>query len=113
MLSYTTFTYSGIKAAIDSVTFTVRNTGRRAGAEIVQVYAGLPEAAQEPPRRLVAWEKVQLAAGESKTVTLAIDPKFLSVFDEQKDSWVLMPGQYKFFAGGSSRSTPLTATVSR
>jgi beta-glucosidase len=112
-LSYTTFAYSGIKAAIDSVTLSVRNTGKRAGAEIVQVYAGLPESAQEPPRRLVAWEKVQLAPGESKTVTLPIDPKFLSVFDEQKDSWVLLPGQYKFFAGGSSRSTPLTATVSR
>jgi beta-glucosidase len=112
-LSYTTFAYSGIKAAIDSVTITVRNTGKRAGAEIVQVYAGLPEAAQEPPRRLVAWEKVQLAPGESKTVTLPIDPKFLSIFDEQKDGWVLLPGQYKFFAGGSSRSTPLTANVSR
>ena len=112
-LSYTTFAYSGIKAAIDSVTLTVRNTGKRAGAEIVQVYAGLPEAAQEPPKRLVAWEKVQLAPGESKTVTLAIDPKFLSIFDEQKDDWVLLPGQYKFFAGGSSRSTPLTANVSR
>jgi beta-glucosidase len=112
-LSYTTFAYSGIKAAIDSVTFTVRNTGKRAGAEIAQVYAGLPEAAQEPPKRLVAWEKVQLAPGESKTVTLAIDPKFLSIFDEQKDGWSLLPGQYKFFAGGSSRSTPLTANVSR
>jgi beta-glucosidase len=54
-----------------------------------------------------------LAPGESKTVTLAIDPKFLSVFDEQKDGWVLLPGQYKFFAGGSSRNTPLTANVSR
>jgi beta-glucosidase len=112
-LSYTTFAYSGIKAAIDSVTFTVRNTGRRAGAEIAQVYAGLPAAAQEPPRRLVTWEKTQLAPGEAKTVTLAIDPKFLSVFDEQKDNWVLLAGQYKFFVGRSSRDTPLTATVSR
>jgi beta-glucosidase len=54
-----------------------------------------------------------LAPGEAKTVTLAIDPKFLSVFDEQKDNWVLLAGQYKFFVGRSSRDTPLTATVSR
>ena len=112
-LSYTTYAYSGLKAGIDSVTFTVRNTGKRAGAEIAQVYAGLPAAAQEPPKRLVAWEKIPLAPGESKTVTLAIDPKFLSVFNEEKDGWELLPGEYQFFVGGSSRSTPLTATVKR
>jgi beta-glucosidase len=110
-LSYTTYTYSGLKAGIDSVTFTVRNTGKRAGAEIVQVYAGLPSAAQEPPKRLVAWDKIPLAPGESKTVTLPIEPKFLSVFNEQKDDWELLPGEYKIFVGGSSRATPLTATV--
>jgi beta-glucosidase len=110
-LSYTTFAYSGLKAGIDSVTFTVRNTGKRAGAEIVQVYAGLPAAAQEPPKRLVAWDKILLAPGESKTVTLPIEPKFLSIFNEQKDDWELLAGEYKFFVGGSSRATPLTATV--
>jgi beta-glucosidase len=110
-LSYTTYAYSGLKASIDSVTFTVRNTGKRAGAEIVEVYAGLPAAAQEPPKRLVAWDKVRLAPGESKTVTLAIEPKFLSIFNEQKDDWDLLGGEYKFFVGGSSRATPLTATV--
>ena len=110
-LSYTTYAYSGLKASIDSVTFTVRNTGKRAGAEIVEVYAGLPAAAQEPPKRLVAWDKVRLAPGESKTVTLAIEPKFLSIFNEQKNDWELLGGEYKFFVGGSSRATPLTATV--
>ena len=112
-LSYTTYAYSGLKAGIDSVTFTVRNTGKRAGAEIVEVYAGLPAAAQEPPKRLVAWDKVPLGPGESKTVTLAIEPKFLSIFNEQKDDWELLSGEYKFFVGGSSRETPLTATVKR
>ena len=112
-LSYTTFAYSGLKAGMDSVTFTVRNTGKRAGAEIAQVYAGLPAAAQEPPSRLVAWEKIPLGAGESKTVTLKLEPKFLSIFNEQKDGWELLPGEYKFFVGGSSRNTPLTATVTR
>ncbi|MGO9012787.1 MAG: glycoside hydrolase family 3 C-terminal domain-containing protein [Bryobacteraceae bacterium] len=110
-LSYTTFAYSGLKASIDSVSFTVKNTGKRAGAEIAEVYAGLPAAANEPPKRLVAWDKVTLAPGESKTVTLRLDPKYLSVFDEQKDGWKLLPGEYKIFVGGSSRNTPLTAVV--
>jgi beta-glucosidase len=110
-LSYTTYAYSGLKASVDTVSFTVRNTGKRAGAEIAQVYAGLPAAAKEPPKRLVAWEKVELGPGESKTVTLKIDPKFLSIFNEQKDGWEFLPGEYKFFVGGSSRSTPLTATA--
>ena len=112
-LSYTTFSYSGLKANMDSVSFTIRNTGRRAGAEIAQVYASLPEAANEPPKRLVAWEKVLLKPGESKVVTLKLEPKLLSVFSEQKDDWELLSGQYKFFVGGSSRSTPLTAIATR
>lgn len=110
-LSYTTFAYSGLTAGLNAVTFTVRNTGKRAGAEIAQVYVGLPAAAEEPPKRLVAWEKVLLAPGESKTLTLSLDAKFLSIFNEQKDGWELLPGDYRFFVGGSSRETPLTATV--
>jgi beta-glucosidase len=112
-LSYTSFAYSGLKAAIDSVSFTVRNTGKRTGAEIVEVYAGLPAAANEPPKRLVAWDKVTLEPGQSKTVTLPLDAKFLSIFDEQKDDWELLPGEYKIFVGGSERNTPLTAVVTR
>jgi beta-glucosidase len=112
-LSYTTFAYSNLKASMDSVSVTVRNTGKREGAEIVEVYVGLPPAAKEPPKRLVAWEKVRLAAGEQKTVTLAIKSKFLSIFNEQQDGWELMAGEYKFFVGGSSRNTPLTALVKK
>ena len=112
-LSYTTFAYSGLKATLDSVTFTVRNTGKRAGAEIAQVYAGLPAAADEPPKRLVAWEKIPLAPGESKTVTVRLDPKFLSIFNEEKDDWEFLAGEYRIFVGGSSDSTPLSASVKR
>ena len=112
-LSYTTFAYSGLKAGMDSVSFTVRNTGPRAGAEIAQVYVGLPPEAKEPPKRLVAWDKVRLAPGESKTVTLPLEPKLLSIFDERKGDWELLPGEYRFFVGGSSRNTPLTATLKR
>jgi len=112
-LSYTTFAYSGLKAGMESVSFTVRNTGKRPGAEVAQVYAGLPAAANEPPKRLVAWEKIELAPGESKTVTLRLEPKLLSIFDVGTNGWQLLGGEYRLFIGGSSRNTPLTATVTK
>jgi beta-glucosidase len=89
----------------------VANTGQRAGAEIAEVYATLPASAQEPPKRLVGWSKIQLEAGEKKTVTVEIDLKYLSIFDEQKDGWSLLPGQYTLLVGGSSQSLPLKAAV--
>ncbi len=55
--------------------------------------------------------KIQLAPGESKTVTLTIDPQSLSIYNVEKQSWELLPGEYRVHAGGSSRNTPLTAAV--
>ena len=113
-LSYTAYAYSGLKTVAGKepkVSFTVRNTGKRAGIEIAQVYATLPAGANEPPRRLVAWEPVELRAGESKTVTLAIDPLHLSIFNVDRDAWQLLPGEYKFWVGGSSRNLPLSETA--
>jgi beta-glucosidase len=114
-LSYTTFAYSALKASASggdvTVTFTVSNAGKRAGAEIAQVYISLPPATNEPPKRLVAWERVELAAGASKVVTLKLDPLFLSIFNVSKDGWELAPGDYKVLVGGSSESTPLAASV--
>jgi beta-glucosidase len=111
-LSYTTFDFSGLKASQHEVTFTVRNRGHRAGTEIAQVYAKLPAATGESTfRRLVAWDRVALAPGESKTVTLQLDPLYLSIFDTQKNAFVLAPGEYVVSAGSSSSDTPLTATI--
>jgi beta-glucosidase len=112
-LSYTNFSYSGLKVDDKQrqVTFTVKNAGSRAGAEIAQVYTALPTAAGESYERLVAWERIPLAAGESKTVTLSLDSKYLSIFNEKKNAWSLLPGTYKIQAGPSSASTPLTATL--
>ena len=93
------------------VTCKVSNTGARAGAEVVQVYLSLPPSAGEPPKRLVAWEKVQLGPGEGKTVSLRLDPHYLSVFSVAKNDWELVPGEYKVYVGGSSRNTPLSGTV--
>ncbi len=114
-LSYTTFAYSDMKAAggaSAAISFTVRNTGKRAGQEAAQVYLTLPASAGEPPKRLIGWEKVDLQPGESKTVTLKIDPLYLSIFDAATDHWTIVPGEYKVMAGPSSASLPLTATLS-
>jgi beta-glucosidase len=110
-LSYTTYKYANLKASIDSVSFSVANTGTRAGAEVAEVYATLPHAAGEPFKRLVAWEKVRLAPGESKTITLHLDPFYLSIFNPDKDSWELVPGEYAVQAGGSSRDLPLRGSI--
>ena len=113
-LSYTTYRYSGLSVTSENkvkVTFTVANTGARSGAEIAEVYASLPASAEEPPKRLVGWSKVKLEAGEKRTVTVEIDPKYLSIFDVQKDAWTLVPGDYTILVGGSSQSLPLKAVV--
>jgi beta-glucosidase len=112
-LSYTTYAYSNLKtdSAQRTVSFAVKNTGKRAGSEIAQVYATLPEAAGEPFKRLVGWQRVDLAAGESKTVTVALDARVMSIFDEQKNGWSLLPGAYKVVVGPSSAETPLNATL--
>lgn len=93
------------------MSFSIKNTGSRAGAEVAQVYLGLPAGVGEPPKRLVAWEKAQLAAGQSRTITLSLEPQLMSVFNAEKDAWELLPGDYVVSVGGSSRDTPLTATL--
>jgi len=93
------------------VSFTLANSGARAGAEIAEVYAALPAAAQEPPKRLVGWSKVWLEPGEKKNVTVEVDPKYLSIFDDQKDGWTLVPGDYVILVGGSSQDLPLKVGI--
>jgi beta-glucosidase len=113
-LSYTSYRYSGLTVTSGKTikaTFTLANTGARAGAEIAEVYASLPASAQEPPKRLVGWSKVKLNAGEQRTVTVEIDPKYLSIFDVQKDGWALLPGDYTILVGGSSQDLPLKTVI--
>lgn len=114
-LSYTTYSYSNLRltpGANPSVTFTITNSGSRAGAEIAEVYASLPATAGEPAKRLVGWSKVPLNAGESKEVTVNVEQKFLSIFNVKKNGWELIPGEYTFMVGGSSQDLPLKETVS-
>jgi beta-glucosidase len=109
-LSYTTYRYSDLKVIPGSpttVTFTVKNTGSRAGSEIAEVFAALPAGSGEPPKRLVGWSKVHLEPGASTQVNVSIDPLYLSVYDETTDGWKLIPGSYAFMVGGSSQNLPL------
>jgi beta-glucosidase len=113
-LSYTTYAYSNLKATPGKnpkVTFTVKNTGKRDGAEVAQVYASLPASASQPPKRLVGFSKVRLKAGESKEVTIDVNPKYLSIFSVEQNGWQLLPGEYGFMVGGSSQSLPLKQTM--
>lgn len=114
-LSYTTYSYSNLQVTPETtprVSFTVTNTGNRAGAEIAEVYASLPASASEPPKRLVGWSRVQLRPGESKEVTVEVNPKYLSIFKVKQHGWQLIPGEYGFMVGGSSQNLPLKQTVS-
>ncbi|MDE1163131.1 MAG: glycoside hydrolase family 3 C-terminal domain-containing protein [Acidobacteriaceae bacterium] len=115
-LSYTTYAYSklSVEPTAEGLTvhFTVRNTGKRAGEEIAQVYAELPSAAGEPPHRLVGWSKLALAPGESKEATVTVSRKMLSLFDVAKNDWQLTPGSYRVLVGASSRDLTLNNAVS-
>lgn len=111
-LSYTTFKYADLKVGHDgeSVSVTVTNTGSRAGAEVAEVYAALPESAGEPWKRLIAYKKVELAPGESKTVTMDVDPMYESIWDVAGKRWTRPSGEYRVMAGPSSAELPLHAT---
>ena len=111
-LSYTSFAYSDLKADARSVTLTVTNTGSRAGAEIVQVYAAKPDAQIfRPAQELKAFAKIWLEAGESKTVTLPLDDKAFRYWNTKTDSWEVEGGTYELRVGASSADIRLTAAV--
>jgi beta-glucosidase len=117
-LSYSTYSYANLRVTPGatpgkkiSLTFTITNTSNRAGAEIAEVYAALPAAAAEPPKRLVGWNKVKLNPAESKDVVVEVDPKYLSIFNVDQNAWQLVPGDYTIMVGGSSQSLPLTQSI--
>lgn len=111
-LSYTTFKYSDIKADKATVnqdetlmlSVKVKNTGKRDGAEVVQLYISDTESSlPRPIKELKGFEKVYLKAGEEKTVTFNIAKEDLSYFDDKKHQWVAEPGSFKAIIGASSQ----------
>ncbi|MCP5143992.1 MAG: glycoside hydrolase family 3 C-terminal domain-containing protein [Gammaproteobacteria bacterium] len=110
-LSYTAFTYSrlNISGSGDDrvVRFTLKNTGKRAGAEVAQLYIGVPSTAEEPPRQLKGFEKVLLQPGESKEVSIPLPDSLLRMFDAPSRKWRLFSGDYRIEIGASSRDIRL------
>ena len=111
-LSYTSFDYSGLSIAggkTMQVSFTVRNTGKVAGMAAPQLY--LASAAGQDEVRLLGFDKVSLAPGESRRVTMAVDPRLLADFDEAAHGWRIRAGTYAVKLGNSSRDTVLDAST--
>lgn len=134
-LSYTTFAYSGLtvtptvdpqtNGTVLEVKYTLTNTGTREGAEASQVYLTLPAAANEPSKRLVGFQRVDLMPGASQQVTVVIDSSAsnhpLSYWLPDNDAaapgwahgaWITASGNYTVQVGTSSADTPLTHSVS-
>jgi beta-glucosidase len=120
-LSYTTFDIADVSVNAPSganapvaVTALVTNTGSMAGAEVVQVYLGVPVDGQ-PPKRLVGFQKVFVEPGESKQVTITIDPAAtnhpFSVWDYCTRGFTIKPGQYIVYVGNSADNTAHATTL--
>ena len=112
-LSYTSFAYTGLTVdqAKQTVSFTVKNTGKRAGTEVAQLYATLPKGSDESYKRLAGWQRLTLGAGEAKTVTIPVDQRVLKTYDESTESWKLAAGSYGLQVGPSSDNTPLKGNL--
>jgi beta-glucosidase len=111
-LSYTTFAYKNLKissgrsanpSAGVTVSFDVTNTGKRAGAEVAQVYVGDQHATvPRPPKELKGFGKALLNPGETKHMVITLDDRAFSYYDVDKREWVLAPGDFNIYVGPSS-----------
>ena len=121
-LSYTTFEYSGLKLSADkikdtdtvTVTVTVKNTGKRAGKTVAQVYVGDVEGyvnAIRPVRELKAFKKVELQPGESKEVSFTLCKRAFATWRSEIHDWFVESGEFSIEVGDSSACLPLKATV--
>ncbi|MFT4114547.1 beta-glucosidase H [Silvibacterium sp.] len=116
-LSYTTFAFSNLKVSPETtsaggpvtVTFEVKNTGSRTGADVAQVYVGDPSAkVKRPVKELKGYHKVRLEPGESQQVSVMLDLRSFSYWDTKSKGWHVDPGKFTVFVGDSSENTPLT-----
>jgi beta-glucosidase len=116
-LSYTTFEYSKPKAKVNgnsvNVEITITNTGSKPGKEVAQVYVTAPSGQLElPAKELKAFAKTRmLQPGESQTLTMTIDRRLLTSFDEQHSQWLGQEGQYTLHIGASVADIRCTAAV--
>lgn len=116
-LSYTTFEYSNISVTPASVqgsnidvevSFDLKNTGVRAGAEVAQLYISDTEASVDrPARELKGFKRVYLEPGETKRVAFKLDKRSLSFYDVKNKQWTAEPGEFEVIIGSSSRDAKL------
>ncbi len=120
-LSYTQFEYADLSVAPTAegglrARFELRNVGSRAGDEVVQLYLGAParppRGAQFAARALAAFERIHLAAGESRKVSLVVAPRALQYWSAAQRRWVAARGRRQVYVGGSSRDLRLQAALS-
>lgn len=113
-LSYTEFTYSGLKVDDAGAELTVSNTGDRDGAEVVQMYVGLPNAIVfRPEKELKGFAKVFLKAGESRKVKIPFDDKTFRYWNVKTESWEVETGTYNVMIGSSVADIRLVGTIER
>ncbi|WP_419992550.1 glycoside hydrolase family 3 C-terminal domain-containing protein [Streptomyces boninensis] len=102
-LSYTTFRYGKPRAVRDGIEVTVTNTGRRQGAEVVQLYTRQQKSrVKQPRKKLQAFRKVELKPGQSRTVTLPLAREDLAHWDVTRSRWVVERSAYEVMVGSSS-----------
>lgn len=111
-LSYTTYKYGKPRYADGVVTVEVRNTGKVAGTEIVQLYLRRQGDAKGPNKTLRGYERVTLAPGEKRMVSIPLSGQQLETWDEESGRMRVMPGRYDVMVGPSSRDNELkTITI--
>lgn len=117
-LSYTSFTYSNMKLSSGkfkdrlTITLDVKNTGKAAGKEVVQLYLSAPaKTMDKPAKELKGFTKTEvLQPGQTQTVSLTLDARALASFDTGQTAWVAEPGKYTIQLGASSRDIRQTAS---
>jgi beta-glucosidase len=98
---------------IAEVSFTVTNTGKRAGAEVAQLYVGQENPSVDRPiKELKGFQKVYLQPGESQTVTLPLNLRSFAYWDEATQKWIALPGTYKVLVGAASDDIKLNGKFS-
>ncbi|RUL71446.1 beta-glucosidase family protein [Dyella choica] len=114
-LSYSRFDYSNLQVSAQgdrvTVSFKVSNAGQREGMDTPQVYVSLPGDSGEAPRRLAGFQKLALQPGQSRTVTVTIDPRLLATFDVPGHQWKVAAGSYPIRVGHSSRDFELNGAA--
>lgn len=113
-LSYTEFSYSDLQVDEDGVTFTVANDGDCGGAEVTQLYIGLPEAAIfRPYKELKGFKKVFLKAGERKKVRIPFDDKTFRYWNCRTNKWETEGGNYLIMVGACVADIRLSGRLER